>query len=111
MGLAKGLPYGVESAPEKLEWRRETTEQGQILEVYNPTPYHVTFEQVELLDSKQRHARKAAATSAENMVAPGGRNRYELPSLKSPPGNAATIEFQTLDDFGVKVSHSAKLST
>lgn len=107
----KGLPYGVESAPEKLEWRRETTERGQILEVYNPTPYHVTFEQVELLDSKQRHARKAAATSAENMVAPGGRNRYELPSLKSPPGNAATIEFQTLDDFGVKVSHSAKLST
>lgn len=107
----QNLPYAVEEAPAKLQWRRETTEQGQVLEVYNPTPYHVTFEQVELLDADRRHARKDATSSAENMVIPGGRNRFELPSLKSPPGNAATVEFQTLDDFGVKTAHSAKFST
>lgn len=106
-----GLPYGVEAAPDKLQWRRETTEQGQFLEVYNPTPYHVTFEQVELLEGKQRHPRKAGLSGADNMVVPGGRNRFELPSLKSPPGSTATVEFQALDDFGVKTSHSAKLST
>lgn len=105
------LPYGVEAAPAKLQWRRESAEQGQVLEVYNPTPYHVTFEQVEVLDSKQRHARKTASSSAENMVVPGGRSRFELPSLKSPPSKDATVEFEILDDFGVKTSHSTKLST
>ena len=105
----QNLPYAVEEAPGKLQWRRETTEQGQVLEVYNPTPYHVTFEQVELLDAERRHARKDATSSEENMVIPGGRNRFELPSLKSPPGNAATVEFQTLDDFGVKTAHSTLL--
>ena len=104
------LPYGVEAAPEKLQWRRDSTEQGQVLEVYNPTPYHVTFEQIELLDSQQRHPRNTSTSSAENMVIPGGRNRFELPSLKSPPDSAATVEFQTLDDFGVKISHSTKLA-
>lgn len=103
------LPYGVDAAPGKLQWRLESTEHGQILEVYNPTPYHVTFEQVGLLEQKQRHPRKDAISNAENMVIPGGRNRFELPSLKSPPGNTATVEFQTLDDFGVTTSHSAKL--
>ena len=106
-----GLPYSVEAAPNKLQWRRETTEQGQVLEVYNPTPYHVTFEQVELVEGKQRHPRKAALSSAENMVIPGGRNRFELPSLNSPPGSTATVEFETLDDYGVKASHSAKFDT
>ena len=103
------LPYGVDAAPGKLQWRRESTEQGQVLEVFNPTPYHVTFEHIELLESKQRHARKTATSGAESMVIPGGRNRFELPSLKSPPGSAATVEFETLDDFGVKTPHSAKL--
>ncbi|PRA30388.1 fimbrial biogenesis chaperone [Pseudomonas poae] len=105
------LPYSVEDAPGKLQWRRDATEQGQVLEVYNPSPYHVTFDEVELLDSQQRHARKASVSGADNMVIPGGRNRFELPSLKSPPGAAATIEFQTIDDFGVKTSHSVKVSS
>lgn len=108
----KDLAHVIEDAPGKLQWRREISGQSQVLEVYNPTPYHVTFDQIEVLESKQRHARDAATTSgAQNMVAPGGRNRFEIPSLKAPPGAAMTVEFETLDDFGVKVSHSAKVST
>ncbi|BDB17206.1 fimbrial chaperone [Pseudomonas sp. CYM-20-01] len=104
------LPYSVEEAPGKLQWRRESTEQGQVLEVYNPTPYHVTFDQVDVLESQQRHARKAVASGTDNMVVPGGRNRFELPSLKSPPNPSQTVEFQTLDDFGVAIPHRAKLA-
>ncbi len=104
------LPHAVEAAPAKLQWRRVPSEQGQALEVYNPTPYHVTFEHVEVLESGVRHAREPGTSNSENMVIPGGRNRFELPSLKSPPSTAATVEFQTLDDFGVKVPHSAKVS-
>jgi len=105
------LPSRVDAAPGKLQWRRESTAQGQVLEVYNPTPYYVTFEQVELLESRQRHPRKAASSGAGNMVAPGDRTRFELPSLKTPPGSAATVEFQTLDDYGVRNTHSARVST
>ncbi len=105
------LPYGVDAAPGKLQWRGESTEHGQALEVYNPTPYHVTFEQVDVLDAQQRHARKPSASGAGNMVPPGGRTRFELPSLKKPPGSAATVEFQTLDDYGVRSTHSSPLST
>ena len=104
------LPYGVDAAPGKLQWRRESTAQGQVLEVFNPTPYYVTFEQIEVLESAHRHARKAAGSGAGNMVAPGARQRFELPTLKTPPG-AATVEFQTLDDYGVRSAHSAKVST
>ena len=108
----KDLASAVEDAPGKLQWRRESTEQGQVLEVYNPTPYHVTFDQIDVLESKQRHARKtAAASSTDNMVVPGGRNRFEIPTLKALPGAAMTVEFETLDDFGTKISHSAKVST
>ncbi|MBN2974618.1 pilus assembly protein [Pseudomonas fluorescens] len=102
------LPYAVEDAPAKLQWRRIVTEQGQALEVYNPTPYHVTFEQIDVVDAGQRHTRK---DGGDNMVMPGSRNRFELPSLKSPLSRAMTVEFQTLDDFGLKVVHSAKVSS
>ncbi|KRP59745.1 fimbrial biogenesis chaperone [Pseudomonas trivialis] len=101
------LPYRVEDAPAKLQWRRIGTAQGQALEVFNPTPYHVTFDQIEVLEAGQPHARKPPTSGAENMVIPGGRNRFELPTLKLAPGAAATVAFTTLDDFGVKVAHSA----
>lgn len=104
------LPYGVEDAPAKLQWQHVSTEQGQVLDVFNPSPYHVTFEQIELLASQQRHARETAAAGAENMVAPGGRLRVALPTLKAPPASAMTVEFQTLDDFGVRTAHSARVS-
>ncbi|WP_407604470.1 molecular chaperone, partial [Pseudomonas aeruginosa] len=102
------LLYGVETAPGKLQWRRISSAQGQGLEVFNPTPYHVTFEAVEVLESGQRHARKTASSGSENMVLPGGRLRFELPTLKASANTEATVEFQTLDDYGVKAVHSAK---
>lgn len=104
----QNLPLGVDAAPGKLQWRRLSSAQGQGLEVFNPTPYHVTFEAIDVLEAGQRHARKTAASGRENMVLPGGRIRFELPTLTSSANTPATVEFQTLDDFGVKVAHSAK---
>ncbi|WP_191485950.1 molecular chaperone [Pseudomonas sp. FEN] len=104
------LPYEVEAAAAKLQWRQVSTEQGQALEVYNPTPYHLSFDQIELVTAGQRHAREPGATGTENMVLPHDRNRFPLPSLKSPSGSAMTAEFQTIDDFGVRVSHKARIA-
>lgn len=103
------LPYGVEAAPDKLQWCHAQTAQGQALEVFNPTPYHVTFDRIEVLAAGQRHVREPAASGAGNMVIPGGRNRFALPSANTPLGAAATVEFQTLDDVGMKNRHRANV--
>lgn len=103
------LPYAVEAAPAKLQWRRVSGEHGQALEVFNPTPYHLTFEQIDVQVSGQRHPRKSAASGPENMVMPGGHRRFELPTLSSFPGRTTNVVFQTLDDFGVTVSHNAEV--
>ena len=103
------LPYGVEAAPDKLQWCRVPTAQGLVLEVFNPTPYHVTFERIEVHAPGQRHVREPAASGAENMVIPGGRRRFTLPGAKTSLGAAATVEFQTLDDVGMKNRHRANV--
>lgn len=104
------LPYAVEAAPAKLQWRSVTTEHGSSLEVYNPTPYYVNFDKIEVVAKGQRHARKPSASSADNMVAPDSRNHFPIAELTSLPAAETTIEFQTLDDFGVTVKHSTKVS-
>ncbi|WP_248805937.1 molecular chaperone [Pseudomonas sp. MWU13-2100] len=104
------LPYEVEAAAAKLQWRQVSSEQGQMLEVYNPTPYHLSFDQIDLVAAEQRHAREHGASGAGNMVAPNGRNRFLLPSLKSRPSTAMTAEFETIDDFGVRVSHKTRIA-
>ena len=103
------LPYGVEAAPDKLQWCHVPTAQGLALEVFNPTPYHVTFERIEVHAPGQRHVREPAASGAENMVTPGGRRRFTLPGAKTSLGAAATVEFQTLDDVGMKNRHRANV--
>ena len=105
-----GLPYEVDAAPGKLQWRHISTEQGQLLEVYNPTPYHVSFDQIKMVAAGQHHAREPGASGAQNMVVPNGRTRFLLPGLKSAPSTAMVVEFQTLDDFGALVSHKASIS-
>ncbi len=105
----ENLPYRVEAAPDKLQWCHVTTAQGQALEVFNPTPYHVSFERIEVLAAGQRHVREPAPSGTENMVVPGARNRFALPSAKTPLGATATVEFLTLDDLGMKSRHRANV--
>lgn len=105
------LPSTVEAAPAKLQWRGVTTERGTMLEVYNPTPYYVSFDRIEVIAQDQRYAREPAASSDGNMVAPNGRNHFPLKGLRSLPASEMTVEFQTLDDFGLTISHSAKVSS
>lgn len=104
------LPYAVEAAPQKLQWKYIPNGPGAALEVYNPSPYHVSFDQVELVNAGQRHARQPGASGDDNMVLPNARKRFVLPGLKAAPGGAMTVEFQTLDDFGVRVSHTATVA-
>ncbi|AIG04364.1 pili assembly chaperone [Pseudomonas fluorescens] len=104
------LPYTPDAAPAKLQWRHFSTDQGQGLELYNPTPYYVSFDQVDMLAAGQRHTRAPSTSGADSMVEPNGHMRLLLPGLKSAPYTATAVEFQTLDDFGTRVSHKASVS-
>ncbi len=106
----RDLPYQPAQAVEKLRWRLVSSDQGQALEVHNPTPYHLNFDSVELVATDQRHAKPVGQTGPENMVNPQANNRFPLPSLKSPAKAGARVEFQTIDDYGARHSHQAQVS-
>ncbi|NWE24406.1 fimbria/pilus periplasmic chaperone [Pseudomonas gingeri] len=106
----KDLPYESAQAAEKLRWTLVNSEQGQSLQVHNPTPYHLNFDSVELVAAGQRHAKPVGQTGPENMVDPKADNRFPLPSLKSMPKAGAWVEFQTIDDYGARHSHKAQVT-
>ncbi|AMB84222.1 pilus assembly protein [Pseudomonas agarici] len=106
----RNLPYDPMQAVEKLSWRLVNGDQGQSLEVHNPTPYHLNFDSVELVAAGQHHAKPVGQTGPENMVNPKVNNRFPLPSLKSTPKADAWVEFQTIDDYGARHSHKAQVT-
>ncbi|WP_273820063.1 MULTISPECIES: fimbrial biogenesis chaperone [Pseudomonas] len=104
------LPLEATQAVDKLRWRLVRDEQGQALEVTNPTPYHLSFDSVELLAAGQRHAKPTGQDAAENMVNPHASNRFPLPGLSAVPAGDAQVEFQTIDDYGARHLHKVRLS-
>lgn len=97
-----GLPYDVNDAPSKLSWKLVGADKGYTLEVSNPSPYYVSFEQVELHDGVHTYERGQRDSAKSSMVAPGGSLRFPLPDLKSMPAAGAQVEFTSIDDFGAR---------
>lgn len=97
-----GLPYDVNDAPSKLSWKLVSADQGYALEVSNPSPYYVSFEQVELHDGVRVYERGQRDHAKNSMVAPGGTLRFPLPDLKSMPAAGAQVAFTSIDDFGTR---------
>ncbi|WP_017901656.1 fimbria/pilus periplasmic chaperone [Pseudomonas asplenii] len=103
------LPLEVSQAAGKLRWSLTRDERGQALEVTNPTPYHLSFDSVELLTAGQRHTKPTGESADDNMVNPHASNRFPLPSLTAAPATDAQVEFQTIDDYGARHLHKVRL--
>ncbi|QXI28390.1 fimbria/pilus periplasmic chaperone [Pseudomonas vanderleydeniana] len=104
------LPLEPSQAAGKLRWALVHDAQGRALEVTNPTPYHLSFDSVELLTAGQRHAKQSGQAAAENMVNPHASNRFVLPGLTAAPAADAQVEFQTIDDYGARHLHKVRLA-
>ncbi|WP_268799778.1 fimbrial biogenesis chaperone [Pseudomonas huanghezhanensis] len=97
-------PHGLQGNPleaaEKLEWRLID---GAILEVSNPTPYHVSMIQIGL-------TRDTASLLLESsrMLAPLQRVRFPLE--QSVGKGPAALSFISINDFGAQVPFRAALS-
>ncbi|MFB4393051.1 MULTISPECIES: molecular chaperone [unclassified Pseudomonas] len=77
----------------QLKWSVEKVDGKRQLVVDNPSPYHFTLGRLEVSGAggtKQLNARE--------MVAPFGRQRYELPP--SAPSGKLSVTFTTLGDYG-----------
>lgn len=79
-----GLQGNAADAPAQLVWRQG----DRVLEVFNPTAYHVTLSSVMVGDGLHLDA---------DMVAPTGQITVPLPQGHAAP---ATVRFTWLDDYG-----------
>lgn len=88
-----GLPGHARDTATALQWRT----QGQALQVYNPSAYHVTLSRLTLPDGRMIEV---------DMVAPGERLNLPLPAGASVQGS---VTFQWLDDYGTARDAEARI--
>nr|WP_237683109.1 fimbria/pilus periplasmic chaperone [Pseudomonas sp. B14(2022)] len=107
----QALPYPVDSAAEKLQWKLVAHEQGFALQATNPTPYHISLASIELLSGGKRFSKAANKAVDDSLLMPAGDVKlFVLPLLRHQPVDTPTVEFSTVSDFGARVPHSARLT-
>ncbi len=106
----QALPYSVNSAASKLQWKLVPHDQGYALQATNPTPYHVSLASVDLLGDGRRFSKAANKAANDSLLLPSGDVKvFALPGLTSRPNGAAKVEYTAVSDFGARVRHSAGL--
>jgi len=103
-----GLPSAPEQAHERLRFALLQTEVDNTLrlQVYNPSPYHITFRKLALHDPTNAQvtvlAELSADASGDRMVAPMGNIVMTLTrkSEISTQMAGATVVFSTINDYG-----------
>ncbi|RIY31424.1 hypothetical protein CKF54_06675 [Psittacicella hinzii] len=86
------LDISLYDAFTKVEFSLITEKNKNYLVVNNPTPYYITYDQIELMVGKN-----AVAVPEADMVAPFSTVRYALPRAVSP---SAQVQWTTIDDNG-----------
>jgi chaperone protein EcpD len=101
----QGLPEPSDRAAAMLRWSIEKDAGAPRLRVTNPSPYHVSFNSVQLpgggTDNKP-------VMLGGGMVKPGGSTHFSL--SRSTPATAFTkVAFVTINDFGAAIGGSAAI--
>ena len=109
----EGLPFKSAEAGARLQWTLQPNDdqRGYRLQVYNPTPYFISFSSLAVVEGEQRFAAKRSGQVSGNMVAPMARQQFDLPGLSTRPGAAAKIEFVSIGDYGNRVTAQADISS
>ncbi|MFC0695586.1 fimbria/pilus periplasmic chaperone [Paraburkholderia humisilvae] len=90
------LPGNPEEAPHQLEWKLVHAPQGkgQALAVSNPTPYFVSFSEIDVVSGSQTYRNEAGG-----MVPPRGTAVITVPNMDAVPGSA-TVRYTAISDYG-----------
>lgn len=92
------LPGSPNEAPTQLRWTLRHSPQGPLLQVHNPSAYHVTFNEVALAMGAQSEARLVPA--GEGMVAPGGDLTLAVHEAVQTIPADAQVHFKYINDYG-----------
>ncbi|MNJ54862.1 Chaperone protein EcpD precursor [compost metagenome] len=94
-----GLPGTPTEAIEQVQWQVVPASNGQglALQAYNPSAFHVSVVELELVAGAQRDR------GADGMVGPGEMRQFALERLKSRPAGNAQVEFNAINDYGALV--------
>lgn len=94
-----GLPGNPNEAIEQVQWQLVTARDGQglALKAYNPSAFHVSLIELDLVAGNQRYR------SEDGMVGPGETRQFALPTLKAMPSSQAQVEFSAINDYGALV--------
>ena len=94
-----GLPGNPNEAVEQVQWQLVTARDGQglALKAYNPSAFHVSLIELDLVAGNQRYR------SEDGMVGPGETRQFALPTLKARPSSQAQVEFSAINDYGALV--------
>lgn len=87
-----------EEAPDLLHWSVHRVAQNNVIRVHNPSAYHVTFNDVDLLMGQRADAQKLALEPS--MVPPGETLTLEVPKAVREIPADARVSFTYINDFG-----------
>ncbi|MNE40575.1 Chaperone protein EcpD precursor [compost metagenome] len=99
-----GLAGKAEDAPASLKWRLVQQGGKASLEVSNPSAYHVSLGSVKLVSAGKSHT-----VEAEDLVAPGKSQRFNVRGLNGSAAGAK-VEFESINDFGGTDKHNSDLA-
>lgn len=92
------LPGTPDEAPALLRWTLRRDTGTSVLEVHNPSAFHVTFNEVALALGSQADAPRVPAE--EGMVAPGGHLKLAIRRAVGKVPSDAGVHFKYINDFG-----------
>ncbi|MDD5411254.1 MAG: fimbria/pilus periplasmic chaperone [Methylobacter sp.] len=88
------LPGTAADAPAQLTWKLVAKDGKVGLEVSNPTPYHVSFNQVTVI------AGGASLSANADMVSPFASRTFELSKQEVEPAGSLQVDYSFINDYG-----------
>ncbi|WP_431225563.1 fimbrial biogenesis chaperone [Serratia sp. L9] len=93
------LPMTPAQAYEKLELSLRKGASGYEIVAKNPSPYYLTFRQIDLRSAKDAPVLGNLGKTQERMVAPFGELAMKVQGMKSAPAGVKAF-YSLIDDFG-----------
>lgn len=100
-----GMTGSALEAPALVQWKIKQQSGKFVLEVVNPTPYHVSLSEIELVGSGKKISVK------NDMLRPLSTSNIDLPNTASTLGSNVQVNYGFVNDYGGVVKGSAKASS
>lgn len=98
-----GLAPKPDEAMKKVSFALQKQNKEYVLSVHNPTPYHVSFGQIQLKTTQQNHT---IAQQMNMMITPFAERQYQFEHPPTSLSGKLTLEYVYFDDTGNQVKNS-----